>query len=185
MIVYGWFAYFSAAATILTFITGILFFAVGGSFGKINDICSVFQMLFMIPLAILFFRIFSAITPLFGLMAAIFGILGMLTAAFGQTLLVFGRIDFQASVKFFPAGAAIGVWLIVISFLATGGGQLPDLLAWIGISAGVGYIVMVIGFLLGGQQNVLFYIGSLIVGVGYPVWAIWLGRLLAAGAAMK
>ena len=54
--IYGWLAYFSAAAAILTFITGILFFTIGKPFGKINDISSVFQMLFMIPLAFMFYQ---------------------------------------------------------------------------------------------------------------------------------
>jgi hypothetical protein len=176
------FALLSAAATILTFITGILFFAVGGRFGKINDICSVFQMLLMVPLTILFLRALPIHPPAIGVAVALVGVLGMLTAALGQTLLVFGRIDFQTSVKFFPAGAAIGAWLVAISILVVGGASLPAPLAWIGISAGIGYVVMVIGFLLGGQQHVLFYIGSLAVGVGYPFWAIWLGRLLLANA---
>jgi len=179
---YGWFAYLSAAATILTFITGILFFSIGKPFGKINDISSVFQVLFMIPLAIILARTLPARYLPLGLIAAIIGVSGMVLSAIGQSLLVFGRIDFQGSLKFFPAGAAIGVWLIFTCFLGTGSGQFPSLLPEIGVIAGIGYLATVIGFIWGGQQNMLFYIGALILGISYPIWAFWLGKLLFTGS---
>jgi hypothetical protein len=179
--VYGWLAYLSAAATILTFISGILFFTVGNPFGTINDVSSVFQVMFMIPLAIMFLQLLSSDYRIIGLIAALLGILGMLVSAFGQTLLVAGRIDFKGSSKFFPAGAAIGLWLILICALAGINGQLPLLMSTIGILAGFGYIATVIGFLWGGQQNVLFYFGAFLLGLSYPIWAIWLGRLILPG----
>jgi len=178
---YAWFAYLSAAATILTFITGILFFTVGKPFGKINDILSIFQVLFMIPLAVMFVDISPAHQFAWALIIAIIGVLGMLVSALGQSLLVLERIDFQASARFFPAGGAIGFWLIVVCSLAAYNGQMPQMLAGVGILAGIGYILTVIGFLRGGQENVLFYIGALVLGVGYPIWAIGLGNLLTSG----
>jgi hypothetical protein len=180
--VYGWIAYLSAAATLLTLVTGILFFTVGKPFGKINDISSVLQVLLMIPLAVMFVQglPFGALS----LLAAVVGILGMLVSAVGQSLLVFGRIDFEGSTKFFPAGAAIGMWLILICVLGMGNDPLPGLLPWIGILAGAGYIATVIGFLWGGQENVLFYIGGFVLGIAYPIWATWLGRLLLSGTAL-
>ena len=179
-VVYGWLAYLGAAAAVLTFVTGILFFSIGKRWGKINDISSVFQVLLMIPLAIVLFQLWPFGTV--SLLAAAVGIVGMLISAVGQSLLVLGRIDFEGSTKFFPAGAAIGVWLILICAFALGRDQLPDLFSWVGILAGIGYILIVIGFLWGGQQNALFYIGGLVLGIGYPVWAFWLGRLLLSGA---
>jgi hypothetical protein len=161
---YSWCAYLSAAATLLTFITGVLFFTVGEPFGKLNDISSVFQVLLMIPLT----------------MAAIVGIGGMLVTAVGQTLLVLRRIDFQTSLRFTPGGAAIGIWLIAVSLLALVGGYLPQGLVWIGIAAGAGYVATVVGFLMGGQKHPLFYAGGLVMAIGYPIWAIWLGRFLSA-----
>jgi len=173
----GWSAYLSAAATILTFVTGILFFSVGQPFGTINDVSSVFQVLFMIPLAIVLYHVLPFNARTLGLM----GILGMIISAIGQSLLVFGRIDFQGSLKFFPAGIAIGIWLLSACSLALASGLFPRGLAWAGLLAGAGYIATVAGFLLGGQQNLLFYLGGLVLGISYPVWAIWLGRSLLAG----
>lgn len=181
MQLYGWAAYLSAVATIITFVTGILFFAVGGAFGKINDISSVLQVLFMVPVAIMSVRSLASGSPALGLIAALVGIAGMLVSAYGQSLLVLDRIDFEGSLKFFPAGGAIGIWLIVVCAVAAVGGQLPQVLAWTGILAGLGYVMTVVGFLRGGQQNPLFYAGGLVLGVGYPVWAIWLGHLIFSG----
>ncbi len=133
------------------------------------------------PLAIMFLQVLPTNNITLVVMASLLGIAGMFLSGVGQSLLVFGRIDFQRSQKFFPAGGAIGIWLIVVCLLAAGSGQLPQLLAWIGILAGIGYILTVIGFMTGGQQNVLFYTGALALGISYPIWAIWLGRLLLSG----
>ncbi|KPJ87242.1 MAG: hypothetical protein AMJ53_18435 [Gammaproteobacteria bacterium SG8_11] len=181
VLVTSWSAYLSAAATILTFVTGILFFTVGGAFGKINDISSVFQVLFMIPLALVLYRLLPDNTRMWGLIAALIGIAGMLVAAYGQSLLVFGKIDFEGSMRYFPAGAAIGIWLIVTGAFTLSHNLFPNGLAWTGILAGVSYIVIVLAFLIKGQQNMVFYIGGLVLGISYPVWAIWLGRLIGTG----
>ena len=53
----GWAAIVSAAATLGTLITGILFFAVNEKFGKANDILSVVQVVFMLPVAMAMYRI--------------------------------------------------------------------------------------------------------------------------------
>ena len=50
------------------------------------------------------------------------------------------------------------------------------------IAAGAGYLLTALGFHRGGQQHPLFYAGSLLMVVGYSVWAIWLGLLLLTGA---
>lgn len=175
---YAWSAFLSAAATLLTFITGILFFTKGQPYGNLNDISSIFQVLLMAPLVILLLSMTSINYPFLGILATLLGILGILLSALGQGLLVFKRIDFEGSLKFFPAGAAIGIWLILVCSLTLNDGLLPPLLAWLGIFAGTGYILTVVGFLRGGQQHILFYVGALMLTIGYPAWAIWLGGLL-------
>ncbi len=177
----GWSAYLSAAATIVTLVAAILFFSVGQPFGTISDASSVLQVLFMVPLAIALYRLLPANMRTPGLLAAALGILGMLVIAVGQSLLVVGRINFQQSLKFFPAAVAIGIWLLGISYLALAGELWPRGLAWASLLAGAGYVLTVVGFLIGGQQNPLYYLGSLVLLISFPIWAIWLGRLLLAG----
>jgi hypothetical protein len=174
----GWSANASAIATIITFVTAILFFSVGKPWGKINDISSVFQVLFMLPLALGLYLLLRPHAPAVSLVATVIGIGGMLLVAVGQSLLVFGAITFEQSLKFFPAGGAIGVWLVLVGYLALSSGLLPQGLAWVGALAGAGYMVTVVGFLLGGQEHAVFYVGGLVLAISYPVWAIWFGHLL-------
>lgn len=175
---YGWAAILSAVATIATFVTGILFFYVGDRFGKTNDIASIFQMVFMLPLTVFFILALPAGLKIWAIIAGLIGAAGMLFSICGQTLLVFGKIDFERSMDFFPGGAAVGIWLIVTGALSLTSGLMPLVLAWFGIAAGLGYIVMVIGFLRGGQSSLLFSLGALLLGIAFPVWGIWLGYLL-------
>jgi len=174
----AWSAYISAIATILTLLTGILFFTIGQPFGTMEDIVSVLQVVFMIPIAIGLYRLIPSASNSVSLIGAMVGILGIFITAIGQGLLVLGRIDYLTSTKFFPAGAAIGIWLLIVCFLARANGFFPNGLAWAGFIAGAGYIVAVAGLLWGGQESPVFYVGGLALGIGYPVWAIWLGRLL-------
>lgn len=174
----GWSAWISAAGTVLTFLTGILFFTIGQPFGTIEDASSVVQVVFMIPLAIGLYWLIPSANKAVDFLGSTVGILGMLITCIGQSLLVIGRIDYPTSLKFFPAGIAIGIWLLAACALARASGFFPSGLAWVGFVAGAGYILTIAGFLLGGQESVVFYTGGLALTIGYLVWAIWLARLL-------
>ena len=175
---YGWAAILSAAATILTFISGILFFAGAKWIGKLNDLFSVFQVLLMIPLIFFFNQLITPPNFLTRLISSMFGLGGILVSAYGQIRLLLNRIDFEQSQRYFPAGGAIGFWLIMVNISMIGARTLPPVLVWIGIAAGVGYLLVVGGFIKGGQQDPIFYSGSFLLGICYPVWSIWLGKII-------
>ena len=177
----GWSAYVSATATIVTFVSAILFFTIGQSFGTLNDIASVFQLLFMLPLALILYRLCRPHSRTLGFLAAVLGVCGILVAGAVQSLLVAGVITYQQTVPFFPSGGAIGGWLMLSSYLSLSSHLLPRGLAWAGVLAGVGYMLTVTGFLLGGYQNPVFYAGGLLTVIGYATWAFWLGRVFLAG----
>jgi hypothetical protein len=92
-----------------------------------------------------------------------------------------GVITYQQTVPFFPSGAAIGGWLMLNGYLTLTNQLLPRPLAWASLLAGVGYVVTVAGFLLGGYQNPLFFAGGLLTVISYPTWAFWLGRVFVSG----
>ena len=181
----GWSAYLSAAAIIIGFVMLILFFSVGEPFGTINDAASVFQVLFMLPLVLMLYRINTENPRLLNVVAMTVGIVGIIISAVGQSLLVIRVITYQQSLAFLPAGAAIGVWLLLISYQASTSRLLPRRLVWAGILAGIGYLVTVVGFLFGGQDSLVFYAGRLILVVSYPVWALWLGRVCLSGKLLE
>lgn len=93
---FGWAALLSAAATVATLVTAILFFTVGERFGKINDAISVGQMLLMLPVALTFFLLRPAGTTVLALLAVTIGGIGMVVAAMLQVLLVFGIVEVAA-----------------------------------------------------------------------------------------
>jgi hypothetical protein len=182
----GWAAYLSAAATVVTFATGILFFSAGQPWGTINDAASVFQVLFMLPVVLalhqLFLLLLGPSAPVLNLLAAVIGTVGMLVTAVLQALLVFGKVRFEQTIRTtLTAGGGIGIWLALVGYLALASGALPGGLAWLGLVAGGGYILLVVGFWLGGQRHPLFIAGSLVALVGYSAWAIWLGRMFLSG----
>jgi hypothetical protein len=116
------------------------------------------------------------------LLALAVGGIGMIVVTVLQTLLVLRRVGFEQSIAAtLSAGAAIGVWLVVVNVLALTGSVLPWGLGAFGVAAGVGYVLTTVGFYRGGQQHPLFYAGGFMVVACYSVWATWLGRLLLAG----
>jgi len=106
----------------------------------------------------------------------------MLVAAVLQALLVLDVVKYEQTIAaVLTAGGAIGLWLLLANILAFGTGVLPGGLAISGIVVGAGYILVALGFRLGGQEHPLSYAGALLVIVGYSIWSIWLGWLFTSG----
>ena len=179
----GWAAYLSAAATIGTALTGVLFFAVGERFGRLNDAVSVLQMLFMLPVAGGLYLMTRSSGAGLALAATVLGAVAMLGAGVLQALLVVKVVRYEQTIAaVLAAGVLIGLWLLLENVLALGAAVLPMGLAICGIATGIGYMLLAIGFRLGGQEHALSYAGAGLVLVGYSVWAIWLGWLLTSGS---
>ena len=178
----GWAALLSAVATIATLITGILFFSLGGPFGKINDIASVFQVVLTVPVAVALYLLSRPNAAGLALLALAIGVISLGTVGVLQALLVFGAVTFEQTIReVLTAGGAIGLWLILGNVLALGAKILAVGLGTLGIVAGVSYILPAVGYRKGGQSHPLFYAGSFLALVGYSIWATWLGRLLLTG----
>lgn len=174
----GWSAYLSAIATILGFVTIIAFFMVGAPFGKINDVISVIGSLVIIPILLALHHLHRSHVPAASLGALLIGMIAMLVAATLQTLLVFKAITYEQTAVTVPSAyGVVGLSLITYNYLAYANETLPRKLAGWGIVAGFGYVLVIMGFILGGQNHPLTYIGGLASVIAYSVWAIWLGRV--------
>ncbi len=79
------------------------------------------------------------------------------------------------------AFGVIGVWLVLNNYLGRNSGTLPSGLIWVGIAAGGAFVLVIVGFLLGGQEHPLAAAGGLTAVICYPLWAVWFGRLLLSG----
>ena len=181
-LLFGWTLYLSAVATIATAITAVLFFTLGERFGKLNDAVSVLQMLLMLPVSAGLFLLIRHGGIMLALLATIVGAIGMLVAAVLQALLVFNVVRYEQTIAaVLTAGGAIGLWLLLADILALNVAALPSGLAISGIVVGVGYILVALGFRIGGQEHPLSYTGAMLVTVGYSIWSIWLGWLFTSG----
>ena len=177
----GWSAYLSAAATIIGFVTLILFFSVGQPFGTINDVSSIVIALATLPILFVLHKLHRAVAPLLSLGALIIGIVSALIAALLQTLFVFKVIPINPSSEIVTVAFGVfGVSLAIFNYLAYSNKSFSSKLAIWGIVAGVGYALVALGFLLGGQDHPLTYVGGFAAIVAYPVWAMWFGKFLVS-----
>lgn len=126
--------------------------------------------------------------------ATLIGIVGMsVLLAFSVLILLRVMTEPQSGMQTALAFGAIGVWLVTANYFAREN-TLPARLAWLGIFIGAAYVLFAIVFWISGavnvesaselQRNIPFLAGyaalSLSSFILYPVWAIWLGRVLRA-----
>ena len=200
-----WAAYLSGLLAILSAACLILFFwleaplvsTAGGPgthiWGPLSDIFPIFQMLSLLVVAFALYRLERSSTPTASLLTYAIGIIGMLGVSVLQLFLVIGVIPFEQEVgPVLIATAVVGVWLILVNFLAWRQRMLPARMAWLGMVVGAAILLQPLLFsLLGGAMNwqnfmssPLLLIGGTVVFVlsyaGLPAWLFWLGRTLAA-----
>ena len=114
----------------------------------------------------------------------LFGVVGFMIPALGQMRLIFRRIDFQESTRYFPAFAGIGIWMVWENRLLAVYNQSIPWLVWSGMLTGAGVLSAILLYKLNQMKNAVFYLSVGLLAVGYPLWAILLGRWLLAGGAM-
>lgn len=176
----GWCAFISAAATVVGFVTLILFFSVGGPFGLINDLSSILGALVLLPILLALYRLVRAANPRAAFAAYGAGTGAMLFAALWQTLFVLRVIPLSATLASVPiAFGVLGLCIAVDSWLAQRIAAMPSKLAWLGIASGVAYVVVIAGFIVGGQNHPLTIVAGLAAVILNPIFMIGLGRLWA------
>jgi hypothetical protein len=193
----GWAAILSGVAAILAMVTLILFFALemdSGEehlWGPLSDLFPIIQMALLIVVARGLYVIQRPATPRTGIIGLAIGVVGMLGVIVLQTFLRVGVMQFAQEIgPLVIAFALVGVWLMVANYLGRQR-SLPSRLAWLGMAVGAAYVLEpVIVFVAGGadwrayMSNPLLVVVSavifLLAYVGFPIWAIWLGRVLLA-----
>jgi Domain of unknown function (DUF4386) len=171
----GWSAYVSAGATIFGFVTLITFFIVGDPYGIMNDVSSVVIVLSALPVLFALYQIHRSAAPTASLATLIIGVIAALSTSVYQIIFIITRKTYGDSVTL--SYGIFGISLVMYSYLALRDKMLPRGLAWFGIVAGIGYVLVITGFIVGGPDHPLTYVGGLASIIGYPTWAIWLGRL--------
>jgi hypothetical protein len=195
----GWAAFFSGFASIVALVSLILFFSLETSassaqtphlWGPISDIAPIFQMLFLLIVAVTFYFSQRALAPLASLISCLIGAVGMVGVVLLQILLRLNILPFEQEVTpVLFATALVGVWLVMINILGLRQGSLSSRLAWLGIAVGVAFVLEPVMLSAAGgavawrvfMSNYLLLTASAVVFivsyVGFPVWAFGLGRV--------
>ncbi len=98
-----------------------------------------------------------------------------------QMLLVVGVLTYeQVTLIVITAGGGVGIWLLLVNYLALRGKVFPRGLIRVGLIAGAGFLVQMVSFWIWELESPLFYLGSSAAYFGYLFWAIWLGRWLGS-----
>ncbi len=203
----GWAAYLSGITALLSFAAYIAFLVFdlpqtmrSGNISQqtiTGDLIGLFQALsalFMIPIALALHQRVHPRAANASRVATLIGIVGMsVLLAFSVLILLRVMTEPQSGMQTALAFGAIGVWLVTANYFAREN-TLPARLAWLGIFIGAAYVLFAIVFWISGavnvesaselQRNIPFLAGyaalSLSSFILYPVWAIWLGRVLRA-----
>lgn len=177
-------AYVAAAAGLVAMVTIILFFALGQPWGTLND-TALLVMTAAIPLLMLAFWELGGLTPTpLALVAQVSGWIAVIVWCVIHALFIAGVIDFDYERAATGALAVESVALIVMGLWIAGanllaGGWLNSI-RWFGVAAGLGFMLLPIGMLMGGLSHPLTYAGGVGYSIVFPVWAFLMGRHLTA-----
>jgi hypothetical protein len=176
-------AHVAAAAGLAAVVTIILFFAAGQPWGTLNDI-ALLAMAAAIPVLMLAFWELGGLTPTpLALAAQVSGWLAVIAWCVIHALFIAGVVDFDYERAATGALAIESVALIVIGLWIAGANLLAgpwlNSIRWFGVAAGIGFVLLPVGMLLGGVDHPLTYAGGIGYSIVFPVWAFLMGRHLA------
>jgi hypothetical protein len=155
----GWCAYFSGAVSFIGIVfLGLMFIGFSTNnwrlqrFGTLNDSCNIIQYLLALPITLALHQRLKAYGLTLSRVATLIGIAAMIAIVVLHFLLVRGVMTFEEQVGFVMiALIVIGIWLVITGYLGRSSGRMPYSLLMSVLAASY---------------------------LGYPIWAIWLGRLL-------
>lgn len=187
----GWVAIATGVVSLLGALFLALFFAIGQPFGTLTDLLIAIAAILSGVMAWMTYSAFHTQSPQLSLFALLAASAGAIIVTVGSVLVISGVTGWYLAGLYMMAGnALIGLWLAALSYSAQHSNAWPHGLAVLGIVAGA---IMAVGLLTvpGIIRGVeaweaapwvvnLGQVGFLGWAAAYPIWCIWLGRLLLA-----
>jgi len=161
-------AYLIAIAGLVALVAIGLFFADISAFGPVNDLALLAMTLALAPVMLGFYELGGRTPTGLARLALVSGIAAVIGWSVLQALMI------GEAVALF----VMGMWLSGANLLA--GAWLTPLVRWLGVVAGIGFILFGLGLLLGGVSHPLTYAGGIGYQILFPIWAFLLGRRLTA-----
>jgi hypothetical protein len=185
----GWTGIAIGVTVILAVIFLILMYTVNGRFGTVNDVLNSMIGILSVVLAWMLYAELHAKSPWMSQITLGLTVIGMIFTIIGSILIIFGYTDFVLAGWYTGVGnALIGLWLAAFCYSMLSGDILPHNLIVFGIVVGS---FMTFGLLgipgilthVDTMESLPWYLGASYLGflgtyVLYPIWAIWLGRIL-------
>jgi hypothetical protein len=166
-----------------------LFFTFGSFFGTFSDLCIAFEAILSALLAWMLYPAHRALSPRLSRALLTAALVGALVASIGSACVIFDITGwFLAGLMNFFGYALVGLWLSGLNYFAQRTDRWPRRLVRIGLVSGA---IMAIGLLTGPgivgrvddpELAPWFVNVAQVASLGwlllYPIWSIWLGRLL-------
>jgi hypothetical protein len=181
-------AYASGVLFLLGVATLSAFFAFGQPWGSINDAIAALMGVSLMLLAPFLYRLARVTQPALAGAATVLGLVGMAVFVVSSLLVILKAAGVMTFPEMQPgtgpygatiwAGAAIGLWLVVVNALVRDARLMSTLHRSFGILAGAGYLMGAVGFATGGLGSPLSALSGLMLFVAFPYWSIRLGRRL-------
>jgi hypothetical protein len=185
----GWLAVAVGGVILIGDISLILYFTIGAFFGTFNDLCIAFAAILSVLLAWMLYPAHRAYSPRLSQSLLTAAIVGALVALVGSVFVIFDVTGyFLAGLMNFFGYGLVGLWLLGMNYLARRMDRWPRRLVQFGLVSGAS---MAIGLLTGpgivGRVDdpdlaPWFIYVAPVASLGwlllYPIWSIWLGRLL-------
>ena len=167
----------------------VLLSTVGQPFGSLNDACIAIAAILSGVLAWMLYPVQHTESPSLSLLALVAAFVGALVVTVGAALVISGAKGwFLAGLYMMTGNGLIGVWLLALNYSARPNIAWPHGLIVLGLVAGA---IMVVGFLtipgivngIDAWDSAPWFVnigqaGALGWMVLYPIWCVWLGRIL-------
>jgi hypothetical protein len=185
----GWLAIALGGVILLGDVSLILFFTIGGFFGTLNDLCIAFAAILSALLAWILYPANRAYSPRLSQSLLTAALVGALVASIGSAFVIFDVTGyFLAGLMNFFGYGLVGLWLLGLNYSAPRRSGWPRRLVQFGLVSGAS---MAVGLLTGPgivgrvdnpELAPWFVYVAPVASLGwlllYPIWSIWLGRLL-------